>query len=148
MVKYDLSLRQAAAELGKDVSVEQAEILKDRKLFKEALESARLAHYAEIGSDPRVTRDAIVGQIFKLAGRLTADREDAKAADSLLKLAKIQGWIAGEGADKPVIANLTQDDIDRLRAEIKAKQQQQKASEAEPKAEPKVEPEKSADRVN
>ena len=34
MVKYDLSLRQAAAELGQDISVEEAEALKDRRLFK------------------------------------------------------------------------------------------------------------------
>ena len=51
MVKFDLSLRQAAAELGKDISVEEAEALKDRKLFKEALESARLPHFSAIGSD-------------------------------------------------------------------------------------------------
>jgi len=143
MGRYDLSLRQAAAELGKDISVEHAEALKDRKLFKEALEAARLAHYADIGSNPRLSKEVIAGQIYKLAERLTADREDYKASDSLLKLTKIMGWINGEGGDQPVFANLTQDDIDRLRAEIKAKQQQQKASEAEPK----VEPEKSADRV-
>lgn len=76
MVRYDLSLRQAAAELGKDISVEEAEALKDRKLFKEALESAKLAHYADIGSDYRLNRDAVVGAIFKLAERLAADRED------------------------------------------------------------------------
>jgi hypothetical protein len=52
MVKYDLSLRQAAAELGQDISIEEAEALKDRKLFKEALEQARLANYSEIGAAP------------------------------------------------------------------------------------------------
>jgi hypothetical protein len=137
MVRYDLSLRQAAAELGKDISVEEAEALKDRKLFKQALEAARLSYYADIGSNPRLTKEVIAGQIYKLAERLTADREDYKASDSLLKLAKIMGWINGEGSAQPVLANLTQDDIDRLRAEIKAKQQPQ-ASDAEPKAESKV----------
>jgi hypothetical protein len=34
MVKYDLSLRQTAAELGQDISVEEAEALKDPRLFK------------------------------------------------------------------------------------------------------------------
>ena len=95
MAKYDLSLRQAAAELGKDISVEEAEALKDRKLFKEALESARLAHFAQIGSDPRVNRDAVRGQMLKLANRLAADREDYKAADVLLKVAKVSGCPCG-----------------------------------------------------
>ena len=120
MVKYDLSLRQAAAELGKDISVEQAEVLKDRKLFKEALESARLAHYAELGSDYRLNRDAVVGQIFKLAERLASDREDYKAADALLKLSKIKGWV-GEPEHKPSLFDgLTQTDIDRLKAQGEA----------------------------
>jgi|GEM_PF-4039585 len=124
MVRYDLSLRQAAAELGKDISVEEAEALKDRKLFKEALETARLAHFAEVGSDYRLNRDAVVGQIFKLAERLASDREDYKAADALLKLSKIKGWF-GEPEHKPsLLDGLTQSDIDRLRAEVKKAQEQ------------------------
>jgi hypothetical protein len=125
MVRQNLSLRQATQQLGQEITPQKADNIAGRIRFMDALEEARLKYYAEIGSNPRLTRDAIVGQIFKLAGRLTADREDYKAADALLKLAKIQGWIAGEGSDKPVLANLTQDDIDRLRAEIKAKQHQQ-----------------------
>lgn len=125
MVRYDLSLRQAATELGTDISVEEAEALKDRKLFKEAQESARLAHFAEIGSDYRLNRDAVVGQIFKLAERLASDREDYKAADALLKLSKIKGWV-GEPEHKPsLLDSLTQSDIDTLRAQIKKAQEQQ-----------------------
>lgn len=124
MVRYDLSLRQAAAELGTDISVEEAEALKDRKLFKEALESARLAHFAEIGSDYRLNRDAVVGAIFKLAERLASDREDYKAADALLKLSKIKGWV-GEPEHKPsLLDSLTQSDIDTLRAKIKKAEEQ------------------------
>lgn len=124
MVRYDLSLRQAAAELGKDISVEDAEALKDRKLFKEAQESARLAHFAEIGSDYRLNRDAVVGQIFKLAERLASDREDYKAADALLKLSKIKGWV-GEPEHRPsLLDSLKQSDIDTLRAQIKKAQEQ------------------------
>ena len=124
MVKYDLSLRQAAAELGHDITIEEAEALKDRKLFKEAQESARLAHFAEIGSDYRLNRDAVVGQIFKLAERLASDREDYKAADALLKLSKIKGWV-GEPEDKPsLLDSLTQSNIDALRGQIKKAQEQ------------------------
>jgi len=124
MVRQNLSFRQVAQQLGQEITPQQADNIQGRIRFQDALEEARLTYYAEVGSSPRLTKDAVVGQIFKLAGRLTADREDYKAADALLKLAKIQGWISGEGADKPVIANLTQDDIDRLRGELKKAQEQ------------------------
>ena len=121
MVKYDLSLRQAAAELGQDISIEEAEALKDRKLFKERLEAARLAHYAEIGSNPRLTKEAIVGQLYKLAERLANDREDYKAADSLLKLAKVQGWIGAEPDSLwTTFSKLSQADIDKVKERLKA----------------------------
>jgi hypothetical protein len=43
----------------------------------------------------------VVGQLYRLAERLAADHEDYKAADTLLKLAKVKGWI-GDG-DQPII---------------------------------------------
>lgn len=138
MVRQNFSLRQAAQQLGQEITPQQADNIQGRIRFQDALEEARLKYFSEVASNPRLTKEAVVGQLYKLAERLAADREDYKAADALLKLAKVQGWLYGEGGDRPVLANLTQDDIDRLRAEIKAKQQEQKASEAEPKAEPKV----------
>jgi hypothetical protein len=93
----DLSLRQAAAELGQEISAEEAHAISDRKLFKERLEEKRLAHYSEIGSNPKITKDAVVGMIFKPAERLAADREDFKSADALLKLAK-DARVGGSGA--------------------------------------------------
>lgn len=124
MVKYDLSLRQAAAELGQDISIEEAEALKDRKLFKEALDSARLAHFAEIGSDYRLNRDAVVGQIFKLAERLASDREDYKSGDLLLKLAKIRGWVGEPEHTPSLVDRLTQNDLDALKAQVRRAQEQ------------------------
>jgi hypothetical protein len=124
MVKYDLSLRQAAAELGQDISIEQVEALKDRKLLKEALESARLRHFADIGSDYRLNRDAVVGQIFKLAERLASDREDYKAADALLKLAKIRGWVGEPEHTPSLVDRLTQNDLDALKVQVRRVQEQ------------------------
>lgn len=124
MAKYDISLRQAAAELGTDISIEEAEALKDRKLFKEALENARLRHFADIGSDYKLNRDAVVGQIFKLAQRLASDREDYKATDALLKLAKIRGWVGEPERMPSLVDRLTQDDLDALRAQVRRAQEQ------------------------
>jgi hypothetical protein len=126
IVRRILTLRQAAQQLGVAITPQQADNISGRRRFQDALEEARLTYYAEVGSNPRLTKEAVVGQLFTLASRLAEDREDAKATEALFRLAKVMGWINGEGGAQPVIANLTQDDIDRLRAEIKAKQEQQK----------------------
>ena len=63
MVKYDLSLRQAAQKLGIELTIEEAEAVKDRKLFKECLEEPRMAYFAEIGSSPKLSKDLVVGQV-------------------------------------------------------------------------------------
>jgi len=133
MVRQNLTLRQAASQLGVDITPQEADNIQGRIRFQDALEEARLTYYAEVGSNPRLTKEAVVGQLYKLAERLAADREDYKAADALLKLAKVQGWLYGEGGAQPVLANLTQADIDRLREEIKAKQQEhEQAGQTQP----------------
>jgi len=138
MVRQNFSLRQAAQQHGVEITPQQADNIAGRIRFQDALEEARLTYYTEIGSNPGLTKDAVVGQIYKLAERLTADREDYKASDSLLKLAKIRGWISGEGGAQPVLANLTQADIDRLKAELKTKQEQQEPGEATEQAPAKI----------
>lgn len=137
MVKYDLSLRQAAAELGEDISTEEAEALKSRKLFKEKLEEARLASYAEIGSNPKFRKEVIVGQLYKLAERLANDREDYKAADSLLKLAKVQGWVGAEPDSLwNTFAKMRQVDIDEVRRQLKEQIERQKGQPEQPQTPP------------
>lgn len=78
-------------------------------------------HYAEIGSDPKLTKEAIVGQLYKLAERLANDREDYKAADSLLNLAKVQGGIGVEPDSLwATFSKLSQADIDKVKERLKA----------------------------
>ncbi|HXM93000.1 MAG TPA: hypothetical protein VOA64_01910 [Candidatus Dormibacteraeota bacterium] len=137
MVKYDLSLRQAAAELGQDISIEEAEALKDRKLFKERLDEKRLAHYSEIGSNPKLSKEAVVGMVFKMAERLAADREDYKSADALIKFAKMQGWVGAEPDSLwKVFQPWSQADIDEIKQRLK---EQQQAQQPQLKVEPDVE---------
>jgi hypothetical protein len=126
IVRQILTLRQAAQQLGVDITPQQADNIQGRIRFQDALEEARLKYYAAVGANPRLTKDAVVGHLFLLAQRLASDGEDAKAADALLKLAKVQNWTSGEEyKDKPVYGNLTQAEIDRLRAEINAKEEEQ-----------------------
>jgi hypothetical protein len=62
MVRCNISLRQAAAELGIDLSIEEADNVKGRKLFQKALDEAKIAYYNEIGSNPRLLRDVVVAR--------------------------------------------------------------------------------------
>jgi hypothetical protein len=91
MVRQNLSLRQAAQQLSQDLTPQEADNIQGRIRFQDALDEARLTYYAEIGLNPRLTKEAVVGQLYKLAERQANDREDYKAADALLKLAKVQG---------------------------------------------------------
>ena len=126
IVRRQLSLRQAAQQLGVQISVAQADNIQGRIRFQNELEQERLAYYAGVGNNPSLTRDAVAGQLFVLAQTLAEMGEHFKSAETLLKLAKVQGWTsAEEQKDKPVLGNLTQEDLNRIRAEYEAKQDQQ-----------------------
>jgi len=132
MVRSNISLRQAAAELGIDLTIEEADNIKGRKLFQKAFDEAKIAYYNEIGSNPRLSKDLVVGQIYELANVLAKEGEAYKASDALLKLAKIKGWVGSEPDTlSKLLSGLTGRDIDELK---------QKYSEAKQNLEAAVEP--------
>jgi len=141
MSRQSLSLRQAALQLGESITPQEADNISGRIRFQEALEEARLAYYSETGSNPKLTKDAVVGQLYRLAERLAADREDYKSADTLLKLAKVQGWVGDAEPDSlwKTFSKLNYAEIEEVKKRLKDQKQ------PEP-SEPKVE--KSAERVN
>lgn len=129
MIRKDLTLRQAAQQLGHEVSVQEADNIQGRQRFADALQEERLKYYADIGSNPRLSKDVLIGKVYLLSERLASDREDAKASEALFRLAKIQGWIAGEGGEQRSLVDvlarfLTQADLDRLKADAKKAEEQ------------------------
>lgn len=129
MIRKDLTLRQAAQQLGHEVTAQEGDNIQGRLRFQDALEHARLAYYAEVGSNPRLTVDALIGKVYLLAERLASEREDGKATEALFRLAKIRGWIAGEGGEQPSIVDLlarvlTQSDLDGLKEQAKKAEEQ------------------------
>jgi hypothetical protein len=119
MARCNLSLRQAAAELGIDLTIEEAEAVKDRKLFQQALEDAKIAYYEAIGSNPRLSKDVVVGQVYSLAGKLAEQGEAYKASDALLKLAKIRGWVGYEPDTLyKVLTSLSHNELQELKKDI------------------------------
>ena len=61
MVRQNLTLRQAAQQLGEEITPQQADNIQGRIRFQDALQEARMTYFAEIGSNPRLTKDAVVG---------------------------------------------------------------------------------------
>jgi hypothetical protein len=137
MARCNLSLRQAAAELGIDLTIEEAEAVKDRKLFQKALEDAKLAYYEEIGSNLKLSKDVVVGQVYSLAGKLAEQGEAYKASDALLKLAKIKGWVGYEPDTLyKVLNSLTHKEIQEIKQDIADRAAQESQSDApEPRPE-------------
>jgi hypothetical protein len=128
MARCNISLRQAAAELGIDLTIEEAENLKNRKLFQKALEDAKIAYYTEIGSSPKLSKDLVVGQVYKLASKLAEEGEAYKATDALLKLAKIRGWVGNEpDSFYDLFKDLRQKDIDSLKHELSLRKGEEEA---------------------
>jgi len=127
IVRQNLTLRQAEQQLGQEVTAQEADNIQGRIRFQDALEEARLSYYTEIGANPRLTKDAVVGQLYKLAERLASDREDYKAADSLLKLAKVQGWVGAEPDSLSVMfSKFSQADLDEMKRRAKEMAEKQK----------------------
>ena len=67
MIRENLSLRQAAQQLGVEINPQQASNITCRIRFQEALDEARLEYFTEIGSNPRLTKEGVVGQLYLLA---------------------------------------------------------------------------------
>jgi hypothetical protein len=133
MARCSLSLREAAAELGVDLTIEEAENIKHRKLFQKALEDAKIAFYTEIGSNPRLSKDLVVGQVYKLAGMLAEEGEAYKATDALLKLAKIRGWVGNEPDSLwDVFKDLSHKDIQQLKHRITLRAEEEARASSEP----------------
>jgi hypothetical protein len=140
MARCKLSLREAAAELGIDLTIEEAEKIKDRKLFQRALENAQIAYYAEIGSNPRLSKEVIVGQVYKLASTLAEDGEAYKASDALLKLAKIRGWVGNEpDSFYDLFRDLSHNDIQEMKQKLIEEENEARATAQATEAVPESE---------
>jgi hypothetical protein len=140
MARCKLSLREAAAELGIDLTIEEAEKIKDRKLFQRALENAQIAYYAEIGSNPRLSKEVIVGQVYKLASTLAEEGEAYKASDALLKLAKIRGWVGNEpDSFYDLFRDLSHNDIQEMKQKLIEEENEARATAQATEAVPESE---------
>lgn len=80
----------------------------------------RNRYYAEVGQDPEWRRKTAIGMLLSCVQRLIEDGAHDKAAEVILKAARVEGWLDSE-TQVNVFANLSQKDLDAVREKLKEK---------------------------
>lgn len=117
MVRNNVSLKQAALDLEIKLDPDEVTRLAKRKDFQEILRIESNKFYAAVANDPTRTKSAALGRMWVLVDRLTANGELEKAALTLDKLAKMEGWSGNEG-NINIFSGLTQRDIQEAKERI------------------------------
>lgn len=117
MIRSGLSLAKAASELKANITTLEADNILRRRSFQKLLAAARHRYYTEIGSDPNLTKTAIVGKLLILADKLTEEGEHDKAAEVIFKVAKLRDWI-GSDSNINVFGGLTARDYADIRKSL------------------------------
>jgi len=87
--------------------------------FRNLLTGMHIDLFVEIGANPAIGKDYVEGVAVKAIRKLGESDQWDKVAIPLKLLSDILG-LTKETADVPVIANLTQTEIDELRAKFEA----------------------------
>src|SRR5690242_14126578 len=120
MVRTGCSLKQAAIELGVEISREDCDILLRRRSFNRRLWEERHRYFGQLATSPNFKKETIIGKLLALAQKLEDEGEHAKASDSLFKAAKIAGFVGPESTVS-VFGELSQRDLEAIRESVKAK---------------------------
>ena len=114
IAREGISLREAATRLRLEITNEEAANTFRTKGFQKLLRSERQRFYMEIAQDPTWSRRTAIGKMLYLADRLMDNGEYDKAADTILKIARVEGWLSGE-TQVTVFNQLSDKELDQLR---------------------------------
>jgi hypothetical protein len=98
MVRNGLSLRQAANDLNIAVTTVDLENIQRRRSFQALLRSERSRYYQELGSDPSLTKECVIGKLLLLADKLYEQGDYDKSGEILFKIEKIRGHVGSDQA--------------------------------------------------
>lgn len=96
MVVHGMSLKQAAMELGQELTSEAAQTILRRKSFNKLLWESRNRYFSTLALDPNFKKETTIGKLLSLAQKLEDEGDHSKAADSIFKAAKIAGFVGPE----------------------------------------------------
>jgi len=116
MVRESKPLRQAATELGLDLTNEEIVNIERRKSFQQTLWAARSKFYNDLAHNPDRSKSTTIGTMLFLAQRLIEEKQYDKAAEVLFKAAKVEGHVGSESTTN--IFNLTPQELEDVRKKL------------------------------
>lgn len=134
MIKEHMSFTSACMAMGVKFETGQEElVVQYSDEFQNLLDAISYKFYARIGDNPLLTKGVLAGVLMTAVRRL-GEQGDWSAVHMPGKLlADLMGW-TDEHTDKPVLANLSQREIDELK--VKVAEAQKAQDEAQNVAQP------------
>ena len=120
MVWEGAKLVDCAYKRGVTLTQEEADGLFRTKEFQRIFVKSRNEFFSELGRNPSRTKATVLGRLDMCATKLMESGAFDKAAGVLLQLAKVEGWVGGEG-EVNVFAGLSQQELDQLRQQAHAR---------------------------
>ena len=117
MARTGMSLAEAAAELNIIKTPLECETILRRKSFHRMLRESRNRYNNERATDPNFKKDTIVGRLISLSQKLEDEGAFDKAAEAVLKAAKVAGFVGPESTVS-VFGSLSQADLDAIRKKL------------------------------
>lgn len=119
MVRTGCSLKQAAIEVGEEITSEDANILLRRRSFNRRLWEERHRYFSQLANSPNFKKETIIGKLLSLGQKLEDEGKHEKAATCLFQAAKIAGFVGPESTVS-VFGELSQRDLEAIRESVKA----------------------------
>jgi hypothetical protein len=117
MARTGMSLTQAVAEMGLDITSEECDKLLRSRGFNRLLWEHRHRYFNQLANDPNFKKDSIIGKLVSLAQKLEDQGDYDKAAEAVLKAAKVAGFVGPESTVS-VFGSLSQQDLDAIRKKV------------------------------
>ena len=118
MARNGYNLVAAVSEMGLDITSEELEKVVRRKSFNKLLWAARHRYSNQLAYDPDFKKETIIGKLISLSQQLEDQKEYDKAAEAILKAAKVAGFVGPESTTVSIFGSLSQTDIDGIRKKI------------------------------
>jgi hypothetical protein len=117
MARTGVSLEEAATELGQAITSGECRNILRRKSFNRLLWENRHRYFNQLSQDPNFKKDSILGKLIYLAQKLEDEGAYDKAAEAVLKAAKVAGFVGPESTVS-VFGELSQADLDAIRRKL------------------------------
>src|SRR6266478_1496078 len=96
MVRDNVSLRKAAQTHGIALTEIEANNVSRRVAFQACLKRHEYTYFEELGSDPRRTKNVLLGGMYYDIIKLRENGQHKESLDGSLKLAKVEYQVDGE----------------------------------------------------